>query len=105
MTSKDFFKEVKLEWCASEQQDKPLLNDMMKFAKLYHKEQLILYGVSCSAIVENEQVELFFKFDDDEPISAMKCNGKKFTMEMIPVKNNFVTFTDGEKTMKLFVKH
>jgi len=41
MTSKDFFKEVKLEWCASEQQDKPLLNDMMKFAKLYHKEQLL----------------------------------------------------------------
>jgi hypothetical protein len=46
MTSKDFFKEVKLEWCASEQQDKPLLNDMMKFAKLYHNEQLILSGVS-----------------------------------------------------------
>ena len=46
MTSKDFFKEVKLEWCASEEQDKPLLNDMMKFAKLYHKEQLILSGVS-----------------------------------------------------------
>ena len=48
MTSKDFFKEVKLEWCASEQQDKLLLNDMMKFAKLYHKEQLILSGVGCS---------------------------------------------------------
>ena len=61
--------------------------------------------LSCSAIVENEQVELFFQFDDDEPISAMKCNGKKFTMEMIPIKNNFVTFTDGKKTMKLFVKH
>jgi len=45
MTSKDFFKEVKLEWCVSEQQDKPLLNDMMKFAKLYHKEQLNLSGV------------------------------------------------------------
>jgi hypothetical protein len=40
MTSKDFFEEVKYEWCASEQQSKPLLNDMMKFAKLYHKEQL-----------------------------------------------------------------
>ena len=52
MTSKDFFKEVKLEWCASEQQDKPLLNDMMKFAKLYHKEQLILSGVSNSFNLE-----------------------------------------------------
>ena len=46
MTSKDFFEEAKYEWCASEQQDKPLLNDMMKFAKLYHTEQLILSGVS-----------------------------------------------------------
>ena len=45
MKSKDFFKEVKLEWCISEQQYKPLLNDMMKFAKLYHKEQLRLHGV------------------------------------------------------------
>ena len=46
MTSKDFFEEAKYEWCASEHQDKPLLNDMMRFAKLYHKEQLILSGVS-----------------------------------------------------------
>ena len=68
-------------------------------------EQCTIPSVSCSAIVENEQVELFFQFDDDEPISAMRCNGKKFTMEIIPVKNNFIRFTDGKKTMKLFVKH
>ena len=66
--------------------------------------KLNLGCVSGSAIVENEQIELFFQFDDDEPISAMRCNGNKFTMKMIPVKNNFVTFTDGKKTMKLFVK-
>ena len=53
MTSKDFFEEAKYEWCASEHQDKPLLNDMMRFAKLYHKEQLILSGVS-------QQRELLF---------------------------------------------
>ena len=57
MTSKDFFEEVKYEWCASEQQDKPLLNDMMKFAKLYHTEQLILSGVS-------QQRELLENFAD-----------------------------------------
>jgi|TARA_R110000824_G_scaffold106610_2_gene251932 hypothetical protein len=45
MTSKDFFEEVKYEWCASEHQSKPLLNDIMKFAKLYHKEQLTLTDV------------------------------------------------------------
>tara|TARA_B110000858_G_C17627176_1_gene391792 strand:- start:200 stop:442 length:243 start_codon:yes stop_codon:yes gene_type:complete len=78
---------------------------MSKEIKKTETEQCTIPSVSCSAIVENEQVELFFQFDDDEPISAMKCNGKKFTMEIIPVKNNFVTFTDGKKTMKLFVKH
>lgn len=61
--------------------------------------------VSGSAIVENEQVVLYFQFDDGEPIEALKCNGKKFTMEILPVENNFVTFTDGKKTMKLFVRH
>ena len=55
MTSKDFFKEVKLEWCVSEQQDKPLLNDMMKFAKLYHKEQLTLTDVVKSFYCWDEQ--------------------------------------------------
>ena len=68
-------------------------------------EQCTIPSVSCSAMVENEQVALFFQFDNDEPKEAMKCNGKKFTMEMIPVENNSITFTDGEKTLKLFVKH
>ena len=61
---------------------------------------------SCySATIENKQVELFFQFDNEEPISAMKCNGNKFSIEMIPCENKFLTFTDGKKTMKLFVKH
>ena len=59
MTSKDFFEEAKYEWCASERQDKPLLNDMMRFAKLYHKEQLILSGVS-------QQRELLLGFKENE---------------------------------------
>lgn len=66
---------------------------------------LNIADVSGSAIVENEQVVLYFQFDDGEPIEALKCNGKKFTMEILPVENNFVTFTDGKKTMKLFVRH
>ena len=66
---------------------------------------LNIADVSGSAIVENEQVVLYFQFDDGEPIEALKCNGKKFTMEILPMENNFVTFTDGKKTMKLFVRH
>ena len=60
MTSKDFFEEAKYEWCASEHQDKPLLNDMMRFAKLYHKEQLILSGVS----QQRELLEAYQHFID-----------------------------------------
>ena len=68
-------------------------------------QPLLIADVSGSAIVENEQVVLYFQFDDGEPIEALKCNGNKFTMEILPVENNFVTFTDGKKTMKLFVRH
>jgi hypothetical protein len=74
-------------------------------SKNRENEQCTIPSVSCSAIVENEQLALFFQFDDDEPVEVMKGNGKKFTMELIPVKNNLITFTDGKKTMKLFVKH
>ncbi|MFM9825343.1 hypothetical protein [Flavobacterium sp.] len=69
------------------------------------KQPLLIADVSGSAIVENEHVVLYFQFDDGEPIEALKCNGEKFTMEILPVENNFVTFTDGKKTMKLFVRH
>jgi hypothetical protein len=68
------------------------------------KPQMNIPDVIGSPIVENEQVVLYFQFDDEEPIEALKCNGKKFTMEILPVENNFVTFTDGKKTMKLFVR-
>jgi len=66
---------------------------------------LNIADVSGSAIVENEQVVLYFQFDDGEPIEVLKGNGKKFTMEILPVENNFLTFTDGKKTMKLFARH
>ena len=69
------------------------------------KQPLLIADVSGSAIVENEQVVLYFQFDGGEPIEALKCNGKKFTMEILPVENNFVTFSDGKQTMKLFVGH
>ena len=62
MTSKDFFEEAKYEWCASEHQDKPLLNDMMRFAKLYHKEQLILSGVS----QQREQLLAYHRYLTEE---------------------------------------
>ena len=38
--SEQYFDLVKDEWCKSEEQYKPLLNDFIAFAKLYHKEQL-----------------------------------------------------------------
>lgn len=68
-------------------------------------KQCIIPSVSGSAIVENEQVVLYFQFDDDEPIEAIKSNGKKFTLEMLPVNNNFIEFTDGKKRLRLSVKH
>ncbi len=61
--------------------------------------------VSIGAVVENEQVALYFQFDDGEPIEAMRGNGKRFNIFIEPVENNFITFSDGKKTMKLFVKH
>jgi hypothetical protein len=72
---------------------------------LYKTEQMNVGDVSGSVIVENEQVVLYFQFNDDEPIEGLKCNGKKFTMEIHPVENNFVRFTDGKNTMKLFVRN
>ena len=74
MTSKDFFEEAKYEWCASEQQDKPLLNDMMKFAKLYHTEQLILSGV----VGQSEQLEAI---EDLKEWAYDNCNS--FTQERL----------------------
>jgi hypothetical protein len=67
------------------------------------KEQNLEF-IKPNAIIENEQVVLYFQFDDNEPIEALKCNGNKFTMEILHIENSFVTFTDGEKTMKLFVR-
>jgi hypothetical protein len=61
--------------------------------------------VSSSAIVTNEQVALYFQFDNDEPIEGVKCNGKEFTMKMLPVENGFVEFTDGKKKFRMFVRH
>jgi hypothetical protein len=81
------------------------MTDLKLRSKIAEAEQSTIPSVSCSAIIDNEQVSLFYQFDDDEPIEAMKGNGKKFTIEMMPVKNNSITFTDGKKTMKLFVKH
>ena len=74
MTSKDFFEEAKYEWCASEQQDQPLLNDMMKFAKLYHTEQLILSGV----VGQSEQLEAI---EDLKEWAYDNCNS--FTQERL----------------------
>lgn len=46
--SKKYFELVKDEWCRSIEQHKPLWNDFMMFAKLYHKEQLLLHNVVVS---------------------------------------------------------
>lgn len=58
-----------------------------------------------NAIVINEQVALYFQFDNGEPIEGVKCNGKEFTMKMLPVENGFVEFTDGKKKFRMFVRH
>lgn len=33
----EFFDEIKEEWCRSEEQYKPFWNDVLTFARLYHK--------------------------------------------------------------------
>ena len=73
--------------------------------KLGGSTALNIADVSSSAIVPNEQVALYFQFDDDEPIEGVKCNGKEFTMKMLPVENGFVEFTDGKKKFRMFVNH
>ena len=45
MTRKDqnsleFFDEIKKEWCISEEQWKPFWNDVLTFARKYHKERI-----------------------------------------------------------------
>ena len=76
-----------------------------KNLKLGENSALNIGDVSSSAIVPNEQVTLYFQFDNDEPIEGVKCNGKEFTMKMLPVENGFVEFTDGKKKFKMFVRH
>ena len=73
--------------------------------KLGENSALNIADVSSSAIVPNEQVALYFQFDDDEPIESVKCNGKEFTMKMLPVENEFIEFTDGKKKFRMFVRH
>lgn len=55
--------------------------------------------------IDNSQVALFFQFDNDNAIEGIKCNGKEFTLKMIPVENGFIEFTDGTKRFRLFVRH
>ena len=61
--------------------------------------------VSNSIIIQNEQIALYFQFDEDAPIEGVKSNGKEFTIKMLPVENGFVEFTDGKKKFRMFVRH
>jgi hypothetical protein len=38
--SLEFFDEIKKEWCISEEQWKPFWNDVLTFARKYHKERV-----------------------------------------------------------------
>lgn len=38
--SLEFFDEIKKEWCISEEQWKPFWNDVLTFARKYHKERI-----------------------------------------------------------------
>jgi len=39
MNCLEFFDMIKKEWCVSEEQYKPFWNDVLKFARKYHKER------------------------------------------------------------------
>ena len=39
MNCLEFFDMIKKEWCASEEQYKPFWNDVLTFARKYHKER------------------------------------------------------------------
>lgn len=39
MNSLEFFDMIKKEWCKSEEQYKPFWNDVLTFARKYHKER------------------------------------------------------------------
>ena len=39
MNCLEFFDMIKKEWCSSEEQYKPFLNDVLTFARKYHKER------------------------------------------------------------------
>ena len=51
--SLEFFDEIKHEWCKSEEQWKPFWNDILTFARKYHKER-IEYSKKSSEIIKNE---------------------------------------------------
>jgi hypothetical protein len=38
--SLEFFHDIKREWCGSEEQWKPFWNDVVTFARKYHKERI-----------------------------------------------------------------
>jgi tRNA A58 N-methylase Trm61 len=39
MNSLEFFEMIKREWCVSEEQYRPFWNDVLTFARKYHKER------------------------------------------------------------------
>jgi hypothetical protein len=65
---------------------------------------LLTGDVNKNAFLPNEQVVLYFQFDDNEPIESVKCNGKEFTLKMLPGKGGFVEFTDGKNKFRMFVR-
>jgi len=81
------------------------MNKENKNLNLGESSALNIADVSSSVIVPNEQVALYFQFDDDEPIEGVKCNGKEFTMKMLLMENGFVEFTDSKKKFRMFVRH
>lgn len=52
---------------------------------------------------ENNQVALFMKFDNDEPVEMSKFSGNKFTIEIKP-DNGCVEFSIKEKSFKMYLK-
>lgn len=40
LNSLEFFNEIKKEWCLSEEQHKSFWNDLITFARKYHKERI-----------------------------------------------------------------
>jgi len=104
MTSREFFQEIKYEWCKSDEQDKPLLNDMLKFAKLYHKEQLELSSVGKSSkLLNTKRGDYVSYLGGSESKYLIKGNKYRLTCDTDKTSRNRVSLVN-EKGTRMVIR-